>query len=72
MINRHFINNKTTNTILKIKIEFLGLFMPKNRSPFGIQETIECVLNKIMQIERHNKILTKVCKDLKQKLNNPE
>ena len=58
------LNNNST--ILKFKIEILGLLIQKNRSPFRVLITIECALNKLMQVERNNKSLTKVCKDLKQ------
>jgi len=64
-----FVRNNNA-TILKIKIEILGLFTQKNRSPFGVKETIDCVLNKLMQVEKNNQALKKICKDLKQKLYN--
>jgi alanine racemase len=64
-----FVRNKNA-TILKIKIEILGLLIQKNRSPFGVKETIDCVLNKLMQVEKYNQTLKKICKDLKQKLYN--
>ena len=64
-----FVKNNNV-TILKIKIEILGLFIQKNRSPFGVNETIQCVLKKLIQVEKKNTTLTKICKDLEQKLNN--
>jgi hypothetical protein len=61
-------NNPTT---LKIKIEILGLLIQKSRSPFGTKETIECALNKLIQVEKNNRILKSICTNLKQKLTNP-
>ena len=61
-------NNQTT---LKIKIEILGLLIQKSRSPFGTKETIECVLNKLIQVEKNNGTLKNICNKLKQKLTNP-
>jgi hypothetical protein len=57
-------------TILKIKIEIIGLLINKNRPALHMLDTIECVLNKLMQIEKGNKTLISVCKGLKQKLRN--
>ena len=46
------INNNST--ILKIEIEIVSLLIQINRYPFGVQETIECVLNTLMQVKRNN------------------
>ena len=64
------LTNNNNVTILKIKIEILGLLIQKSRSPFGVKETIECVLNKLMQVEKGNSTLKSICKNLKQKLIN--
>ena len=64
------LTKNNNSTILKIKIEVLGLLIQKSRSPFGVKETIECVLNKLMQVEKGNRTLKSICKNLKQKLIN--
>ena len=57
-------------TILKIKVEIIGLLINKNRPTLHTLDTIECVLNKLMQIENRNKNLISICKKLKLKLRN--
>ena len=64
------LTKNNNSTILKIKIEILGLLIQKSRSPFGVKETIECVLNKLMQVEKGNRTLKSICKNIKQKLIN--
>ena len=64
------LTKSNNSTILKIKIEVLGLLIQKSRSSFGVKETIECVLNKLMQVEKGNRTLKSICKNLKQKLIN--
>jgi len=58
------------STIIKIKIEIIGLLINKNRPALHTSGTIDCVLNKLMQIENQNKTLITICKGLKQKLRN--
>jgi hypothetical protein len=57
-------------TILKIKIEMIGLLINKNRPTLHTISTVESIVNKLMQIESQNKTLTSICKRLKQKLIN--
>ena len=43
------------STIIKIEIEIIGLLINKNRPALHTSGTIDCVLNKLMQIENQKK-----------------
>ncbi len=60
------------NTILKIKTEFIGLLINKNRPFLHTIQTIEGILNKLISIENRNRTLVSICNKIKIELgNNP-